>query len=250
METDCPNEDSAVRRTPPKRCVSDAPARPKPRENHVTEVTCSSSRNSMLRNRDTNSARRRRRPKPTPSDHRHPHRPKSMRPTMPRRAEANRRSSFDWVMLEPRAETPDLHVTAAPGYRTPKCSIPHAAYRRDRPPPKRPSPTLPREGPRMPPYASPKRPARLHRRPRRPPKLPFQDHHHCRRRSDHSATCLLPPTEADGPPQVGETDDEAPTDPKVCQLPRFPCSRSYSVPQRTRVTHRSEDSGCLSRNAC
>jgi len=147
VETDCPNEDSAVRRTPPKRCVSDALARPKPRENHVTEVTCSSSRNPMLRNRDTNSARRRRRPKPTPRDHRLPHRPESMRPTMPRRAEANRRSSFDWVMLESRAETPDLHVTAAPGYRTPKCSIPHAAYRRDRPPPKRPSPTLPREGP-------------------------------------------------------------------------------------------------------
>lgn len=78
----------------------------------------------------------------------------------------------------------------------------------------------------------------------------FRDRLHRSRRSDRGATRFFPPTEASRCPQVSETDDEAPTDPKVRQLPRFPRRRSDSVPQRTRVTHRSEDSGCLSRSAC
>lgn len=165
-----PERDSSVRPTPPKRRVSNPPAGPKPRESHVTEVTCASSRNPMLKNRDTNPARRRRGPKPTPRDHRRPHRPKSMRSTVPRPAEANRRNSSDWVMLESNAEAPDLHVTAAPGYRAPKCPIPHAAYRRDRPPPKRPPIPLPREETSNAAVRTAEASRPLRRRPRRPPK--------------------------------------------------------------------------------
>lgn len=49
-------------------------------------------------------------------------------------------------MLESSTEAPNLHVTAAPGYRTPKCTIPHAAYRRTEPPPKQLPVALSREG--------------------------------------------------------------------------------------------------------
>jgi hypothetical protein len=50
-----------------------------------------------------------------------------------RPAEAGQESSFDWVKLELNAEASNLHVTAAHGRRTPKRSIPHAAYRHDWP---------------------------------------------------------------------------------------------------------------------
>jgi hypothetical protein len=103
--------------------------------------------------------------------------------------------------------------------------------------------------PRTLPCAPPKRAARCAADPE-DRRSRFRDRLHRRRRSDRSATRVFPPTEASRGPQVSETDDEAPTDPKVGQLPRFPRRRSDPVPQRTRVTHRSEDSGCLSRSAC
>lgn len=106
---------------------------------------------SDVRNRDANPARRAPRAETrTVQPRAVVHRPKPMHPTAPPPAEADWRSSFNWVKLESSAEAPDLHVTAAPGYRTPKRSIPHAAYRRDRPPPKRPSATLRRGNPERP----------------------------------------------------------------------------------------------------
>lgn len=75
-----------------------------------------------------------------------PHRPKPTFPTCaPAWPKPFERSSIDWVKLESDAEAPNLHVTAAPGFRTPKHPIPHAAYRRDRPPPEGHCQSLPSE---------------------------------------------------------------------------------------------------------
>ena len=112
------------------------------------------------RNRDENSARRWPGPKPTPNDHS----PSAATEIVayseaPRRPKPTRKSSLDWVMLQFDAEAPNLHVTAAHGYRTPKCSKPHAAYRRDRAATEAVALSLPPRGnPECPLSVSPKRP--------------------------------------------------------------------------------------------
>lgn len=113
-----------------------------------------------MRNRDENSARRWPGPKPTPNDHS----PSAATEIVafseaPRRPKPTRKSSLDWVMLQFDAEAPNLHVTAAHGYRTPKCSKPHAAYRRDRATTEAIAlPLPPRGNPECPLSAPPKRP--------------------------------------------------------------------------------------------
>ena len=123
---------------PPKRHVPDPPDETEvPPETRYRSDVYSPGRNPMIAKSNANPARRRRRPKPTPHGRRLLPRPKSTHPTTPQSTEIDRRNSLDWVMLESGAEAPDLHVTAAPGYRAPKYPIPHAAYRRIELPPKR-----------------------------------------------------------------------------------------------------------------
>jgi len=126
------------------------------------------SRNSMGAKSNENPARRRPGPKPTPNDHT----PSAATEAVafndaPRRPKPTKRSSLDWVKLQFDAEAPNLHVTAAHGYRTPKCSKPHAAYRRDRAATEAVALSLPPRGnPECPLSVPPKRPFQ------RPPQNP------------------------------------------------------------------------------